>query len=118
MRKAEYTDPYRPKTSPKIRIRTIPTKILDCCIYDLTPISPTMPIEYPAASPVNPTDRPHARCMNPLEDISYALIIFAKLPLLKQTVILLRRGSDIRCYENSNDESIDRNDTGHDNWDE
>jgi hypothetical protein len=58
--------PYRPRTSPKIRIRTIPTNILDCCIYDRTPISPTIPIAYPAASPVRPTHRPAARCRNPL----------------------------------------------------
>jgi hypothetical protein len=44
-KRSKSTNPYRPKTSPKIRIRTIPTKILDCCMYDLTPISPTIPIE-------------------------------------------------------------------------
>lgn len=64
------TDPYRPKTSAKIRINTIPTNILDCDMYDRTPISPTIPIAYPAARPVSPTQRPHARCMNPLNLMS------------------------------------------------
>lgn len=30
-------NPYKPRTSPKISIRTIPTNTRDCCMYDLTP---------------------------------------------------------------------------------
>jgi hypothetical protein len=42
----------------------------------------------------------------------------AKTLILEQTVILLRRRSDVRCYQNSNDESIYRDDTGHNDRDE
>jgi hypothetical protein len=38
------THPYKPSTSPKMSIKTMPTNILDCCIYVRTPVSPTMPI--------------------------------------------------------------------------
>jgi len=31
------THPYNPSTSAKMRIRTMPTKILDCCMYARTP---------------------------------------------------------------------------------
>ena len=61
------THPYNPNTSPKIKINTMPTKIRLCCIYALTPLSPTTPMLYPAAIPVRPTERPQARCMQPLK---------------------------------------------------
>jgi hypothetical protein len=50
--------------------------------------------------------------------VSYDSFTSAKIPLLEQTVILLRRRPDVRCYQNSNDERVDRNDTGHDDGDE
>jgi hypothetical protein len=50
------------------------------------------------------------------ESLALLPSVHAKTPLLEQTVILPRRRSDVRGYENSNDESIYRNDTGHDNW--
>lgn len=31
-------------------------------------VSPTIPIQYPAAKPDSPTDRPAARCKNPLRN--------------------------------------------------
>lgn len=88
-------------------------------MYDLTPISPTIPIEYPAASPVRPTERPAAKCINPLD--RYQLRIASCLPryaLLEQTVILPWRWPNVRCYENRNNERINGNDTGHDDGDE
>jgi hypothetical protein len=75
------THPYRPNTSAKINISTIPTYILDCCMNALTPYSgqfpaefckglptasPTVPIAYPAAKLDSPTDRPAARCKKAL----------------------------------------------------
>lgn len=36
--------PYSPRTSEKIRIKTIPTKSLGWCMYFLTPTSPTIPM--------------------------------------------------------------------------
>lgn len=74
------THPYRPRTSAKMRMRTMPTKILDWRMKERTPCrvsmcivcavakptaSPTMPIAYPAARPDRPTERPAAMCMNP-----------------------------------------------------
>lgn len=41
--------PYRPRASAKIRIKIIPTNILDSIAFALTPESPTMPIASPAA---------------------------------------------------------------------
>ena len=32
-------------------------------------VSPTVPIAYPAAKPVRPTDSPHARCRKPLNKL-------------------------------------------------
>lgn len=40
--------PYKAKAYPKINIRIIPTKILSCWAFALTPASPTMPIAKPA----------------------------------------------------------------------
>jgi hypothetical protein len=50
--------PYKPKTSANIKISTMPTKSLGCCAIPLTPASPTIPIEKPAAMPASPTERP------------------------------------------------------------
>lgn len=63
----ENTYPYKPRTSPKIRIRTMPTKTRDCSINALTPDSPTTPMQYPAAKPVIPTATPQPRCKNALQ---------------------------------------------------
>ena len=41
--------PYRPRASPKIRIKIIPTKIYSCWAFALTPASPTIPMARPAA---------------------------------------------------------------------
>ncbi len=41
--------PYKAKAYPKMRIRIIPTNILSCCAFALTPASPTIPIANPAA---------------------------------------------------------------------
>ena len=78
-------NPYRPKTSAKMRINIMPTKSLGCWAVPRTPASPTMPIAkldirismrlcsaylsggdvravqkstYPAARPAKPTLRP------------------------------------------------------------
>ena len=53
--------PYRPSASAKMRIRIIPTNNLGCCPNALVPMSPTMPIATPAASPLNPPARPAAK---------------------------------------------------------
>ncbi len=53
--------PYRPNTSAKIRMRIMPTNSLGCCAVPRTPASPTMPIAYPAASPLKPTLKPAPR---------------------------------------------------------
>jgi hypothetical protein len=54
-------NPYRPKTSAKIRMRIIPTNSLGCCAVPRTPASPTIPIAKPAARPDKPTLRPAPR---------------------------------------------------------
>ena len=36
--------PYRPRTSEKMRIKTIPTNSLGWCMNFLTPTSPTIPM--------------------------------------------------------------------------
>jgi hypothetical protein len=41
--------PYKARASPKINIKIIPTKILSCCAFALTPASPTIPMANPAA---------------------------------------------------------------------
>jgi hypothetical protein len=53
--------PYNAKASPKIKIKIIPTKILSCCAFALTPASPTIPIANPAANELNPQLNPDAR---------------------------------------------------------
>jgi hypothetical protein len=54
-------NPYNAKASPKIKIRIIPTNILSCCAFALTPASPTIPIANPAAKELNPQLSPEAR---------------------------------------------------------
>lgn len=54
--------PYRPRASPKMRIRITPTKISFCAVA-LTPASPVTPIARPAASEERPQHRPEARCL-------------------------------------------------------
>lgn len=46
---SETIKPYKAKAYPKINIKIIPTKILSCCAFALTPASPTIPIARPAA---------------------------------------------------------------------
>jgi hypothetical protein len=58
---SETIRPYKAKASPKIKIRIIPTKILSCCAFALTPASPTIPIANPAANELNPQLSPDAR---------------------------------------------------------
>jgi len=41
--------PYNPKASPKMSMRSIPTKILLSWALALTPASPQIPIANPAA---------------------------------------------------------------------
>lgn len=41
--------PYNAKASAKIKIKIIPTNILSYCAFALTPASPTIPIDNPAA---------------------------------------------------------------------
>lgn len=54
-------NPYKAKASPKIKIKIIPTKILSCWAFALTPASPTIPIARPAARELNPQQRPEAK---------------------------------------------------------
>ena len=54
----ETISPYNPNASAKIRIKIIPTNILSCCAFALTPASPTTPIASPAASELNPQHKP------------------------------------------------------------
>ncbi len=54
-------NPYKAKASPKINIRIIPTKILSCWAFALTPASPTIPIASPAASELKPQHNPDAK---------------------------------------------------------
>ena len=54
--------PYRPSASAKIKIKIIPTKILSCCAFALTPASPTIPMASPAASELSPQQSPAERC--------------------------------------------------------
>jgi len=49
VRMSETMSPYKAKASPKIKIRIIPTKIFSCWAFALTPASPTIPIDSPAA---------------------------------------------------------------------
>lgn len=58
---SETIRPYKAKASPKINIKIIPTKILSCCAFALTPASPTIPIAKPAASELKPQQRPEAK---------------------------------------------------------
>lgn len=58
---SETIRPYKAKAYPKINIRIIPTKILSCCAFALTPASPTIPIAKPAASELNPQHNPDAK---------------------------------------------------------
>lgn len=53
--------PYKAKASPKIKINIIPTNILSCCAFALTPASPTIPIAKPAARELKPQHNPEAR---------------------------------------------------------
>jgi hypothetical protein len=46
---SETMRPYNANASPKIRIRMSPTNNLSCSALDLMPVSPTIPIAYPAA---------------------------------------------------------------------
>ena len=41
-------NPYKPNASANIKIKIIPTKILSCYAFALTPASPTIPIANPA----------------------------------------------------------------------
>lgn len=45
----ETISPYNAKASAKIKIKIIPTKILSYYALALTPASPTIPIDNPAA---------------------------------------------------------------------
>jgi hypothetical protein len=56
----------------------------------------------------------HESTETPLALLSNALEIL----VLKQAVVLSRRRSNVRCYQDSNDESIYCNDTRHDDGDE
>ena len=51
-------NPYKPRTSAKIKIKIIPTYNFGCCAVPRTPASPTIPIAKPAARPERPTDKP------------------------------------------------------------
>ena len=100
----------------------MPTKTLDCSMYDLTPLSPTMPMQYPAARAVRPTESPHARCMNPLGCMS-ACCHVCPLPSagnpLKQAVVGPGgRRLQVLGDEDGDDERIDGENTGHDDGDE
>lgn len=53
--------PYNPSASAKMRMRIIPTNILSCKAFALTPASPTTPIAYPAARELKPQDKPAAK---------------------------------------------------------
>lgn len=53
--------PYKAKASPKIKINIIPTNILSCCAFALTPASPTIPIAKPAAKELKPQHNPEAK---------------------------------------------------------
>lgn len=58
--------PYSPIASPKIKIRIIPTNNLGSLALHLTPMSPTIPIAYPAANDEKPTQIPLDKCFHPL----------------------------------------------------
>ena len=53
--------PYKARAYPKINIKIIPTKILSCWAFALTPASPTIPIANPAANELNPQHNPDAK---------------------------------------------------------
>lgn len=59
--------PYNPRTSAKMRIRIMPTKIRASLQYARTPASPTTPIAYPAARPLNPTLSPAPKWLSDLK---------------------------------------------------
>jgi hypothetical protein len=81
-----------------MRIRTMPTKIRDCCMYDLTPISPTIPIAYPAARPVRPTERLHETS--------------------EQAVVGAWGRTHVTSDQDGDDQGVDGDDTRHDDGDE
>ena len=69
MRINDTINPYNANASPKIKIKIIPTNILSCCAFALTPASPTIPIASPAAynnnfltNELNPQHKPEAKC--------------------------------------------------------
>ncbi len=57
--------PYNPRASAKMRISIIPTKILSCCPWALTPASPAIPTANPAAKELRPQHNPEAKWANP-----------------------------------------------------
>lgn len=79
--------------------------------------SPTTPIVYPAATPVRPTDIPAAKCMKPLRIVS-----LPDLPAFDFFHIRIQahvgRGAHRLRNENCDHETVNRDNTGHDDRDE
>lgn len=84
--------------------------------------SPTIPIAYPAATPANPTERPAARCMKPLNqpriNIHHRLEIQALGHIRIQAQVRAGRRLHGSSDEHRNDETVDRNNTRHNHRDQ
>lgn len=105
--------PYRAKASPKMRIRIIPTKILSCWAFALTPASPTIPIAKPAAlmNIFLPRSWSHSTVLRPNE----RKLIYQSIRLQW----LSRGGVTSLDDDDGDDHAVDTQDTGHDhgnNW--
>ena len=111
------------------RLLHIRTNALNCCQMLVVHLSeqqltasPTVPIVYPAATPARPTDNPDARCMNPLDRVRWLLRSYfpplSPAHIRIEASILERRGLHVSGDQNCDHQSVDCNDTGHDDGDE
>lgn len=101
--------------------KMLASKLETSTVAKLLTASPTMPIVYPAATPARPTDNPDARCMNPLvSDINNRTINDSSMwrDLRVQAHVLCWRRCHVSCDENCNDQTVDCDDTRHDDWDQ
>lgn len=107
MRIKDTISPYNAKASPKMRIRIIPTKILSCWAFARTPASPTIPIDNPAAWIVNllPVNWIHNKVL--MQDVH-------RLTCQCRCRRLCYRKNTSLDNDDSNDHTIDTQDTCHD----
>jgi len=104
--------PYKAKASPKINIKIIPTKIFSCCAFARTPASPTIPIANPADWIIQYLRENWIRS-RVLMPNGHKLIYQCSFRWwLHQKIFTFLDNN------NSDDHTIDTQDTGHDDWDD